>query len=134
MDIIKQTRELGMAIQKDKTYLAMREAEKLSNEDKELQTMIGKFNMDRLAINAEAQKSDKDEKKLAKLSESVKKQYEAILENPKMRNYNEAGAKFEQLMKRISAILMQSAGGEDPETTDLEEGCKGSCSGCSGCD
>lgn len=134
MDIIKMTRDLGQAIQEDERYLAMKEAEKVSNEDKALQDMIGKFNLDRLAINKEAQNPERDEAKLNELNESLKQQYEAIMLNESMKNYNLAGEKFENLMKRISAILVQSAGGEDPLTTDLkEEDCGGSCSTCSGC-
>lgn len=134
MDIIQQTRELAKAIQKDERYLSLKEAEKKSNDDKALQDMIGKFNLDRLAINAEAQKPEKDEKKLNELNKSLKGQYDLIMQNDSMKKYNEAGKEFENMMKRISAILVQSAGGEDPETTDLkEENCAGDCSSCGGC-
>ena len=56
MDIIEQARELGRQIQKDDRYLKVQIAQQNSDNDKELQALIGEFNLKRMNINTEAQK------------------------------------------------------------------------------
>lgn len=45
MDIIEQARELGRQIQKDDRYLKVQIAQQNSDNDKELQALIGEFNL-----------------------------------------------------------------------------------------
>ncbi len=56
MDIIEQARELGRQIQKDDRYLKVQIAQQNSDNDKELQSLIGEFNLKRMNINTEAQR------------------------------------------------------------------------------
>ena len=56
MDIIEQARELGRQIQKDDRYLKVQIAQQNSDNDKELQALIGEFNLKRMNINTEAQR------------------------------------------------------------------------------
>ena len=51
MDIIEQARELGRQIQKDDRYLKVQIAQQNSDNDKELQALIGEFNLKRMNIN-----------------------------------------------------------------------------------
>ena len=50
MDVIELTRELGKAIQQDERFLAMQIARQNSDNDDELQQLIGEFNLKRMAI------------------------------------------------------------------------------------
>ena len=72
MDIIEQARELGRQIQKDDRYLKVQIAQQNSDNDKELQALIGEFNLKRMNINTEAQKEDRSEEKLQKLNQELK--------------------------------------------------------------
>ena len=63
MDVIELARELGKAIQQDERFLAMQIARQNSDNDDELQQLIGEFNLKRMAINNEAAKDDRDEAK-----------------------------------------------------------------------
>lgn len=48
--------------------------------------------------------------------------------------YNEAKAEIDTLLRRVNAIIEQSASGADPETADyVEHSCGGECGSCSGC-
>ena len=134
MDIIKLTRDLGRAIQQDERYLKYRIASQNNDEDETLQNMIGEFNLTRMNLNTEIQKGEPDERKVEELNKKVRELYKSIMVNPNMATYNEAKQDFDQLIKRITTIILQSANGEDPETTDLREtSCTGSCETCSGC-
>lgn len=136
MDIIKMTRELGKAIQEDESYIKMQLAKQACDEDKELQDMIGEFNLKKLAINIEAQKEIRDENAFQRLNQEFRKVYGDILKNPNMTKYNETKTEFDELFQEVVGILNLSADGEDPESCQhvTSAGCEGGgCSGCSGC-
>ncbi len=134
MDIISLAREIGKEIQKDQRYLNMQLAQQNSDDDQQLQNMIGEFNLKRMAINNEAQKEEQDQAKMQSLNQELRAVYAQILQNPNMTAYNSAKEEMDALLKRISAIIGQSADGQDPETTDVEESsCGGNCSSCGGC-
>ena len=50
-----------------------------------------------------------------------------------IRDSQMAKQEMDTLLKRVNAIIMQSAEGEDPETTDYVESCGGDCGSCGGC-
>lgn len=133
MDTIQLARELGKAIQQEDAYLKLQLAQQNSDNDKELQDLIGEFNLKRMAINNEAQKSDRDDDKLQKLNVEMREVYGKIMQNENMISYNEAKEGLDQILQRVLAIVSQSANGEDPETTDYSPSCTGSCSSCAGC-
>ena len=81
MDIIKMAREIGKAIQQEDAYVKLQIAQQNSDNDKELQNLIGEFNLKRIAINNEAQKSDRDDDKLQQLNAEMRKVYADIMKN-----------------------------------------------------
>ncbi|HEX3038293.1 MAG TPA: YlbF family regulator [Oscillospiraceae bacterium] len=134
MDIITMAREMGKEIQKDERYLNWQIARQNSDADEELQNLIGEFNLKRMAINNEVSKEDRNEETVKSLNEELRHVYAQIMQNPNMTAYNEAKDQIDALLQRISAIITQSAEGEDPETADYQEhSCGGECSSCGGC-
>lgn len=133
MDIITSARELGKLIQQEESYKKLQTAKTNSDNDTELQSLIGEFNLKRMSINNEAGKADRDDSKLQSLNEEMRHVYAEIMKNENMTAYNEAKTELDTLMQRVIAIVTQSAEGEDPETTDYAPGCSGSCSSCGGC-
>lgn len=133
MDIIEQVRELGRSIQADESYIRMKEAEKAADSDTELQELIKEFNLKRLAINTENAKVQKDPDKIKELNTEMQRVYSDIMSNEHMVAYNEAKQKFDTLTVRVNTILQNCIAGEDPDTTDYDASCTGSCSTCGGC-
>ena len=134
MDVIELARELGKAIQQDERFLAMQIARQNSDNDDELQQLIGEFNLKRMAINNEAAKENRDEAKLQQLNSELRETYAKVMQNKNMNAYNEAKELMDNMLKRINAIISISAEGGDPEIVDLtEDTCGGSCSSCAGC-
>lgn len=133
MDIIETARQLGRLIQEDESYKAMKTAETNADGDRKLQNLIQEFNLKRLSINNETQKTEKDNEKIAKLNSEMQKVYSDIMSNENMISYNEAKQSFDQLVTRVMTIIQNSANGEDPNTTDYSASCTGSCSTCGGC-
>ena len=133
MDIIEKTRELGKLIQEEVAYKKLHDAEYNADNDNELQELIKEFNLKRLQINTETQKTNKDSEKIQELNSEMQKVYASIMSNQNMIDYNEAKQEFDQITTRIMTILQNCAQGEDPETTDYTPSCAGSCSTCGGC-
>ncbi|MBR2280688.1 MAG: YlbF family regulator [Ruminococcus sp.] len=133
MDLIEKTRELGKLLQDEESYKSMKEAEKKADADTELQELIKEFNLKRLSINVETQKAEKDGEKIARLNKEMQKVYADIMANENMKAYNESKQLFDQVSGRVMTILQNCIAGEDPETTDFDSSCTGSCSTCGGC-
>lgn len=133
MDIIEQVRELGRSLQADESYIKMKEAEKAADADTELQELIKEFNLKRLSINTENAKAQKDPERIQKLNTEMQKVYSDIMSNENMVAYNEAKQKFDTLSVRVNTILQNCIAGEDPDTTDFDASCTGSCATCGGC-
>ncbi len=134
MDTITLARELGKAIQQEESYKNLMAAQEKADADTELQTLIGDFNLKRMAINNEASKKERDQEKLAQLNTEMREAYAKIMSNENMVAYNDAKEAFDMLANRVLAIVQQSCEGADPETADFtQSSCSGSCSTCGGC-
>lgn len=133
MDIIEMARELGKKLQAEESYIAMRSAQQICDDDESLQQLIGEFNLKRMAINNEAQKDDRNEDTLKRLNEEFRGIYAQIMANENMSRYNSAKTEFDATLQRVTAIIGLCADGENPDTCDYEAACSGDCSTCGGC-
>lgn len=133
MDVIEITRELGKAIQADARYAAYNAAREKNDADETLQKQIGEFNMQRMQLNREMSKTDKDQDKIAAMNLKIREIYSEIMSNENMIAFNEAKSAFDELIIRVNGIINLSVNGEDPATCEPASGCTGSCSTCGGC-
>ncbi len=132
--IIDMARELGEALQQDDRYIRVQTAQKTADEDKGLQDLIGEFNLQRIALNSEAQKETRDEEKMNGLNAKIREVYQKIMENPSMKAYNEVKPELDSLINTVARIITLSAQGEDPYSiSEQEHTCGGDCGACGGC-
>ena len=132
-EIVALARQIGKMLQEEECYKKMEESRIASDSDKELQDLIGEFNLKRIAINEEGMKKDRDQEKIQSFNNEMREIYGKIMQNEHMIAYNEAKSELDKIVGRVAAIITNSANGEDPETTDVHQGCSGDCSGCSSC-
>ena len=132
-DVITIARQLGHAIQDLDEYKNLMAAKTAADSDNDLQALITEFNIKRVAINAEACKTDRDDETLKKLNQEMRSAYSDIMNNAHMKAYNDAKQDFDKVLQRVLAIVRQSAEGQDPDTTDFSEDCTHDCSTCGGC-
>ena len=137
MDAILNFKEAAKALQSDEIYLALESARNANDKDAELQDLIGQFNLERLALDAEMGKDESDEAKLDLLNQKIQGIYTAIMQNPNMMAYNKAKHDIQQFMEYVNAILNAAIDGQDPMLVEepQEHDCcsSGGCSSCSGC-
>ncbi len=133
MDIIEMTRKLGVEIQKQEVFKTYIKAKFANDNDVELQDMIGQFNMIRMSLDQALSSEEKNEEKVKELNTQLKDVYTAIMGRETMMNYNVAKGELDALVNQINAIITLTVNGEDPMTCEINSGCTGSCSSCSGC-
>ncbi len=133
MKILEITRQLGAAIQADETYKKFYEAKAACDNDAALQEAIGRFNLERMNLDNELAKEEKDNDKITELNESLRKTYGEVMMNPSMTAYNEAKSQLDVIVNQINGIIELCLNGEDPATCEPHSGCSGSCSTCGGC-
>lgn len=137
MDAIKAVRELGKAIQADERYTEYARAKKANDDDKELQELIGEFNLLRQNASMEYGKPEEEQnkEKLAELNAKMQEAYEKVMSNENMALFTVAKAGMDELMSQVNTVLTLTLQGADPETcpTSQPTGCTGSCASCGGC-
>ena len=132
--ILDMARDLAAELQQDGRYLRLRLAQAAADEDAALQEAIGEFNLKRLALQNEEQKSEivRDTEKIQTLDEEVRTLYEKIMSTPVMAAYNAARSEVEQMVNGVTRILTLAAQGANPDEIEDSQ-CSGNCGGCSGC-
>lgn len=134
MDIIAAARALGAAIQADERYKKVLEQRRINDADKELQELIGEFNMARMSVDNELGKEEgRDEEKIKEFNSTLRRLYGKIMCNDNMIEYNKAKEEFDAVMQRANAIIELCTEGGDPATCEPATGCTGSCATCGGC-
>ena len=133
MDVIAMARELGKTIQQDERFIRLMAQQQVSDADEQLQDLIGQFNLRRMDLNAELNKTEKDQERINAINSEIREIYGKIMDNENMAAYNAAKADVDELMEYVMQILRGSINGENPEQIELQSGCSGSCSSCSGC-
>ncbi len=133
-DIIYEFRLLAKKLQEDDRVIYLEQVKKKMDMDKELQDLIGKFNLAQYNYRIEAVKEDKDEAKLETINNELISLYSDIMANEFMIEYNECKTEVDKLTQLITAIITSGLNGGDPMIVEVPEGgCSGSCSSCSGC-
>ena len=135
MDVIELARQLGKAIQEDERYSDYMLAKEKNDSDKELQDLIGEFNLIRqnLLMEQERPAEEQEPEKMAELNEKLQAAYNAVMTNENMADYTMAKAGMDKLMGQVNTILSHALNGDDPLTCATEAACSGSCSTCGGC-
>ncbi len=132
--LMELAKSLGKEIQKDERYLAFRKASADNDNDKELQNLIGQFNLKRLDLGNEEDKPTPDAARIDALNHEMQAIYKDIMGNPNMRAYQAARAEFEQMLDAVNRIIAMSAAGQNPDDYDptAEHSCSGNCASCGG--
>lgn len=127
-------KDLGHEIQRDPRFIRTQMAQAKADEDKELQDLIGEFNLKRMAINTESAKdeSEQDKDKLLQLNAEIREVYARVMANDSMAEYQAAKGELDRIINGIGAIINMAAQGLNPDEYE-EHNCSGNCSSCGGC-
>ena len=130
-EVIRLTRELGKAIQKNEKYLNYVEARKANDADEELTSLMSKINIIQASYQQEASREDASEDKMRAYDEEFRQVYSQIMMNKTMQNFEAVRKELDDMMNYLTGILALCVNGQDPETCEpAPAGCTGSCSTC----
>ena len=73
--LVELAKEMGYTIQQDERFIRTQMAQAAADEDEALQSLIGEFNLKRMAISNEMGKDEKDEEKLNALDTDIRAVY-----------------------------------------------------------
>lgn len=124
--IIEKAKELGALLEQSELVLKQKKAKKAFDECEELKTLIGEFNLAKMALTNESNKDQPDSKILEEYRTQTTSAYEKIMQHPVMMELNDAEMAMENLFRQINQILQESI-------SDNEGGCTHNCATCSGC-
>ena len=135
MDVIAKARELGALLQQDERYVALMNAQKANEDDKELNELIARIQLVQMSFQHEASKEDKNQQKLEAYDKEFGEIYTKIMANPNMQAFEAARSEIDKLMNYINGIFALCLQGEDPATCEPQQQheCGGECSSCGGC-
>ena len=134
MEILDITRQLCKAIQENDIYKEFALAKKTNDEDKELQDLIGEFNIIRMNMNKEMSSPEKNEEKIQEYNTQLHDCYKKVMQNESMQNYNQAKTALDGIVGKVNLLINMCIDGADPETVEIPDAsCSGSCSTCGGC-
>ena len=134
MEILDITRQLCKAIQENDIYKEFALAKKTNDEDKELQDLIGEFNIIRMNMNKEMSSPEKNEEKIQEYNTQLQDCYKKVMQNESMQNYNQAKIALDGIVGKVNLLINMCIDGADPETVEIPDAsCSGSCSTCGGC-
>ena len=130
-EVIRLTRELGKAIQKNEKYLNYVEARKANDADEELTSLMSKINLIQASYQQEASREDASEDKMKAYDEEFRQVYSQIMMNKTMQNFEAVRKELDDMMNYLTGILALCVNGQDPDTCEpAPAGCSGSCSTC----
>ncbi|MBR5539834.1 MAG: YlbF family regulator [Clostridia bacterium] len=132
--ILEMAKEIGHALQQDERFIKLQMAQAAADNDAALQELIGEFNLKRMAINAEAAKSEaeQDAEKTKQLNVELREVYARVMANESMAAYNAAKTELDKIINGVGAIINMAAQGLNPDDYD-EHQCGGNCASCGGC-
>lgn len=134
MEILDITRQLCKAIQENDIYKEFALAKKTNDEDKELQDLIGEFNIIRMNMNKEMSSPEKNEEKIQEYNTQLQDCYKKVMQNESMQNYNQAKTALDGIVGKVNLLINMCIDSADPETVEIPDAsCSGSCSTCGGC-
>lgn len=126
-DIIEKSKELGELLKDSEQVKAFNAARLAYDENKEIQELLGQFNIHKMSIAALSKQDNPDENRIAQHEEKLNEIYGKIMESELMTAYQQKSQAVEQLLAEINNILNFYVSGETPQ------GCTGSCATCGGC-
>lgn len=100
--------------------------------DQALQEMMERLGLYRLQLQSLVKEKNPDQGKIDQKNRELQDVFSQMSSNLTMQSYQAASMKLNDLLSNVQSIITAAANGEDPETFDPAQNCKGDCSSCSG--
>lgn len=123
--VMQAAHQLGDLIKNDPVTLALNAAMEDYERSEELMALIGEYNAHQELMMSSAQAAGEDENLREKLTSRMEELYNAVVEHPVYKGYNDAKEAFDALYAEVIGEIQFGITGERP--------CAHDCSTCGGC-
>ena len=127
MEIFELAAELGKKLKDDARLIALEEAKKAYEADRQLQKYLVEYDVQQRAMQNEVAKPERDMDMIKAIQKRTDELYRLIVEQPVFVDLNRAQEEVNELMNAVNQTIMTQITGEEPS------GCTHNCSTCSGC-
>lgn len=131
-EILEMAQSLGQAIADSEEIKVFREMEKIYYEDEEAQRVMQEYEDSRAKMTVKAKETGMTPESLALFQKEMKSSMDKLMANKTVKEYLEAKSNFNEIIKRVNAIISFCIQGEEQDLAS-EGGCSGNCSSCGGC-
>ena len=126
MDIYEMAAALGDELKKDERLVALEAARKNYDADHQLKTLVMEYEVQQIAMQKEAAKSDCDTHMIDMIQTRMNELYNAIVASDAYLALEKAQNEVNELMNKVNGIITSHITGEEP-------GCTHNCASCRGC-
>ncbi len=130
-EILELAQKLGQAIADSDEVKTFHEMEKIFYGDEEAQNVMNTYEEERAAMTVKAKEGGMTAENLQLFQTEMKKSMDKLMANATVREYLEAKSNFNDIVKKVNAIISFCIQGEEELAAD--GGCSGNCSSCGGC-
>ena len=131
-EILELAQKLGEKIAESEEIQAFKEMEKIYNEDETAKKVMEEYEKERAQMTVKAKETGMTPESLVMFQTEMKKSMDKLMSNKTVCNYLEAKSAFNDIIKKVNAIISFCIQGEEQELAS-EGGCGGNCSSCGGC-
>ena len=127
-ELLKKCEELAEILKQDERMVALANAKKEYEESAEIKRLMMEYNVQQIAITEEYKKDTRDEEFIKIINNRIEEIYNAISNDPVMKNYIAAQEEVNLLMQEVNSEINFFITGDRPCSHDCSS-CSSNCSG-----
>ncbi len=127
-EILKKCEELAELLKVDERMIALSEAKKAYEESSEIKRLMMEYNVQQIALTEEYKKDTRDEEFIKIINNRIEEIYNAISNDPVMKNYISAQEEVNLFMQEVNSEINFFITGDCPCSHDCSS-CTSNCSG-----
>ena len=127
-EVLKKCEELAELLKQDERMMALAEAKKAYEESSEIKRLMMEYNVQQIALTEEYKKDTRDEEFIKIINNRIEELYNAISNDPVMKNYINAQEEVNLFMQEVNSEINFFITGDRPCSHDCSS-CSSNCSG-----
>ena len=127
-EVLKKCEELAELLKQDERMTALADAKRAYEESAEIKRLMMEYNVQQIALTEEYKKDTRDEEFIKIINNRIEELYNAISNNPVMKNYISAQEEVNLFMQEVNSEINFFITGDRPCSHDCSS-CSSNCSG-----
>ncbi len=127
-EVLKKCEELAELLKQDERMIALNDAKRAYEESAEIKRLMMEYNVQQIALTEEYKKDTRDEEFIKIINNRIEELYNAISNDPVMKNYINAQEEVNLFMQEVNSEINFFITGDRPCSHDCSS-CSSNCSG-----